>query len=273
MNLYIVGDLHGQITAIDKFYTNHIKGTPKEDAENWIICLGDFGANYYLDEKDWLFKYNLSRYPFKYFVIRGNHEQRAEICAVREPSLWEEVECFGGPCLRQPIFPNIYYANDAGGIYDIAGGHTLVIPGAYSVDKHYRLERGWSWFPDEQLAPHEMLDLEIEAEGRYFDLVLSHTCPYRYRPTDLFLKMINQSKVDNTMELWMDKLHDKIDFGVWCWGHYHEDRLEAPYCEMFFNEVEELRVIQERWSRYKVLGELDWWLPKSPQFYMFVGAK
>lgn len=226
-----------------------------------------------MDYRDRNYKKNLHKLPYKYFVIRGNHEERAENCQKNNPEDWEELKLFEGKVLREKDFPNIYYANDSGGIYNILGRKTLIIPGSYSVDKWYRLQNGWNWFPDEQLAPHERLALELEAEGQYFDLVLSHTCPYRYRPTDLFLRMINQSKVDNTMELWMDKLHDKIDFGVWCWGHYHEDRLEAPYCEMFFNEVEELQVIQERWSRYKVLGELDWWLPKSPQFYMFEGAK
>ena len=264
MNLFITGDLHGMKHTIQNFYRNYIKDTPKEQEENWIICLGDFGANFYFDYRDRNFKRDLSHYPFKYFVVRGNHEQRPTLCAIRYPDLWEEVECFGNTCLRQPAFPNIYYAKDEGGIYDIAGRRTLVIPGAYSVDKWYRLQMGWTWFPDEQLAPHEQLDLELEAEGQYFDLVLSHTCPYRYMPTDLFLRGIDQNKVDNSMEKWMDKLHDKIGFGIWCWGHYHEDRVEAPYCEMFMREVDNLEDIEERWSRYKVLNELDWFLPLSP---------
>ena len=37
-----------------------------------------------------------------------------------------------------------------GEIYNINGKSILVIGGAYSVDKEYRLLKGWSWFKDEQ---------------------------------------------------------------------------------------------------------------------------
>lgn len=269
MNIFIVGDLHQNRNPIRNFYHNYIENTPKANEENWMICLGDFGALYYFDYRDRNFKRNLSHYPFKYFVIRGNHEERASNRAKVEPDLWEEVEVFGNTCLRQKSFPNIYYAKDEGGIYNIDGRKILVIPGAYSVDKWYRLQMGWSWFPDEQLTSEEMTDLESIAAGQYFDLVLSHTCPYTYRPTDLFLNCIDQSRVDNSMELWMDQLNEKITYHTWCFAHYHQDRIEAPYIEMFYGEVENLEDVEARWGRYNETGELDWWLPKAPNFYMY----
>lgn len=271
--MFIIGDLHGEIYPVRNFYHNHIKGTPKENEENWLICLGDFGTLYWFNYRDRNFKRDLSKYPFKYFVIRGNHECRATVCSIREPDKWEEVDCFGNTCLRQPDFPNIYYAKDEGGIYNIDGRKTLVIPGAYSVDKWYRLQNGWTWFPDEQLASHERLALELEAEGQHFDLVLSHTCPFDKMPTDLFLDGIDQSRVDNSMEKWMQKLMTKITFNIHLWGHYHADRIEAPHCEMFMHEVEPLEHIEDRWYRYDQTGELDWWVPKSPNFYMFEEKK
>lgn len=269
MNIFICGDLHGDKNPIRNFYNNYIKGTPRESEENWMICLGDFGALYYFDYRDRNFKQELSKYSFKYFVIRGNHEERASNRMAVEPDLWEEVECFGNTCLRQPAFPNIYYAKDEGGIYNIAGRKTLVIPGAYSVDKNYRIMRSWSWFADEQLSAEERQNLEQLAQKQYFDLVLSHTCPYRFRPTDLFLSFIDQNAVDNSMEIWMDGLAEKIQWSAWLWGHYHADRVEAPYCEMFMHEVENLEDIEARWNEYGKTGKLDWWIPKSPNFYRF----
>lgn len=269
MNIFICGDLHRDKNTVRNFYNNHIKNTLKEQEENWMICLGDFGALYSFDYRDRNFKKEMSKYPFKYFVIRGNHEARASVRQVAEPDLWEEVEVFGNKCLRQPAYPNIYYARDDGGIYNINGRKTLVIPGAYSVDKHYRLMCGWAWFPDEQLAGHERLALLLDAENQHFDFVFSHTCPYRYMPTDLFLECIDQSTVDNRMEHWMDALHDNITFGVWCFAHYHQDRIEAPYVELFFHEIESLETIEQRWNKYSITNELDWWLPKSEKFYMF----
>lgn len=272
MNIYFAGDLHGSPASLFKFYVTYIKGTPKEKEENWIVCLGDAGFLYYLNEKDDRFKADVSyNYPFKYFVIRGNHEERASNRAATESDKWEEVELFGGKCLREKAFPKIYYAADEGGIYNIAGRKTLVVPGAYSVDKQYRQWRGWAWFPDEQMKPYEMMNLESVAAGQYFDLVLSHTCPYQYRPTDLFLGCIDQSTVDNTMELWMSQLAEKITWDAWLWGHYHADRVEAPHCEILYSEIENLEDIEERWARYDETGELDWWIPKSPIFHMFEG--
>lgn len=273
MNIFIIGDLHGDRNPVRNFYNNYIKNTPKEQEENWLICLGDFGANYFGDYRDRNFKKNLERYPFNYFVIRGNHEMRAADLAAVYPDLWEEVLVFGNTCLREKAYPDILYAKDQGGIYDIAGRKTLVIPGAYSVDKYYRLRNGWGWFANEQLDDQEKMILGAVAAGQHFDLVLSHTCPFRYMPTDLFLNCIDQKSVDNSMEHWMDELHDKITFGLWCWGHYHSDRIEAPHCEMFMHEVEPLEHIEDRWYKYDQTGELDWWVPKSPNYYMFVKNK
>ena len=267
MNIFICGDLHGSVRTIYNFYINHIKDTSREQEENWILLLGDVGALYYLDERDTKFKQDLSKFPFKYFCVRGNHEERASNRAMVEPDLWEEVGCFGNTCLRQFAFPNIYYAKDEGGIYNIDGRKTLVLPGAYSVDKWYRIERGWTWFADEQLTLRERQNLEDLIDGQHFDLILSHTCPYSKMPTDLFLNFIDQSTVDNSMERWMDRLDrpdSAITYNLWCWGHFHADRIEAPGCEMFLCEIEDLRDIENRWREYDKTGKLDWWLPLSP---------
>lgn len=53
-------------------------------------------------------------------------------------------------------YPHIKYASDRAALYTIADQLTLVIPGAYSVDKYYRLQMGWNWFPGEQLTALEM---------------------------------------------------------------------------------------------------------------------
>ena len=267
MNIFVCGDLHGQFYSVRNFYENSVKGNPVEEEENWMLCLGDFGAQFYFDYRDRNFKEKLGKFPFKYFVIRGNHEERASNRAAAEPDAWEEVNIFEGICLREKAYPHIYYAYDEGGVYNIDGRKTLVIPGAYSVDKWYRLRQGWSWFPDEQLTGQEMARLPKDYAWNHYDLVLSHSCPYQFRPTDLFLASIDQSTVDTSMELWMSQLSEKITWGVWCFGHYHEDRIEGPRVEMFYREIEPLNKIEERWNRYAETEELDWWIPKSPNFY------
>ena len=80
--------------------------------------------------------------------------------------------------------------------------------------------------------------------------------------------MIDQSTVDKTMEVWMDKFKDLFTWGTWCFGHYHADRIERPHVEQFYTEYENFNDIIARWEKYDATGELDWWLPKSPNFYM-----
>ena len=53
-------------------------------------------------------------------------------------------------------------------------------------------------------------------------------------------------------------------------GHYHADRIERPYVEQFYEEVEDLNTVWAQWTKYHNTNELDWWLPKSPNFYMGV---
>jgi 3-oxoacid CoA-transferase subunit A len=99
--------------------------------------------------------------------------------------------------------------------------------------------------------------------------VLSHTCPISWEPTDLFLNCIDQSTVDKSTEVWMEKIKDIFKWQIWCFGHFHADRIERPHVEMFFNDIEELDAVWLRWHKYRTDGELDWWLDKSPNFYMY----
>jgi hypothetical protein len=113
-----------------------------------------------------------------------------------------------------------------------------------------------------------MSHAEKEFGGKHYDIILSHTCPIGWEPRDLFLNYIDQSKVDKTMEIWMEKFKDMIDWGIWCFAHYHTDRIERPYVEQFYTEIEDLESVIARWEKFGYTGELDWWLPKSPNFYI-----
>jgi 3-oxoacid CoA-transferase subunit A len=208
----------------------------------------------------------VSSYGYTIYCVRGNHEARP--CEKLGMHLVND-EFVGGAVWVEDEFPLIHYFCDWG-FYNIQGRKTLVLGGAYSVDKHYRIQNGWQWFENEQLTTAEMRTCMFNMKEYYqeFDLVLSHTCPYEWRPTDLFLNFIDQSTVDNTMELWMDEVQREIPWGIWLFGHYHQDRLERPHVEMFYYEVEDLKTVEERWARFDETGELDWWLPKSPYFYM-----
>jgi 3-oxoacid CoA-transferase subunit A len=186
---------------------------------------------------------------------------------------------------HDPEFDNIKYFVD-GGEYQIGQHSALVLGGAYSIDKWYRLARaGYSpseaetanpkkcgWFKDELLTEEEMHAIEEKIYGKRYDFILSHTCPMSWEPTDLFLRGIDQTQVDKSMELWMDGLLNHLDWRVWLFGHFHADRIERPCVEQMYMDYEDIETIWNRWYGEKTY-EKEWWLPKSPYMHWLEGFK
>lgn len=235
MKFAITGDCHGSIARFQTFAQTH------PEPMN-IIILGDAGFNYFLDNRDDYRKDALVKLPFTFYLVRGNHEARPESLPGIETIYDEEVH---GNVRYQPRWPQIKYFID-GFPYTIQGLSTLVIGGAYSVDKLYRLATGNQWFADEQLSEEERNEISKSLSTlNIFDLVLTHTCPIDWEPTDLFLHGIDQSVVDQSMEKWLAEVRDKIHWKYWLFGHFHEDRLERPGVEMFYRDITPLDTILE----------------------------
>lgn len=221
--IFLLADVHGNWKNIRDF---NIRLIHKLDESDVIIILGDFGANFFLNERDDQFKSKLAKFKCQYFVIRGNHEERPEKLAFMN-AVWYSDIMYGNQVLVEEKYPYIKYAADFPSIYNIDGYKTLIIPGAYSVDKYHRLQMGWPWFGEEQLTENEMDygRFLVNKFDHKFDLVLSHTCPIIYEPADLFLSAIDQSMVDKTMERYLGELEYGMDYRLWCWGHFHEHRV------------------------------------------------
>lgn len=245
MNVYICGDTHGSFKPIRDFYQIISKNNTPVTEDDVLIILGDFGANYFFNYRDINFKQKLKSYKITYFVIRGNHEERPSVCMEKNPENWHTETFWGNQVYVENDFPYIKYALDAPAAYLIPTKgkpiKTLVLPGAYSVDKYYRLTNNYSWFPEEQCTEEEMAAGITLAQSDSWDLVLSHTCPIIYEPTDLFLSFIDQSTVDKTTERWLGQIEYNLDYKLWCWGHYHTTRIYPKYQNkqplMLFNNV------------------------------------
>ena len=167
-----------------------------------IVLLGDVGANYYRDQRDNLLKALLNDLGTVFLCIHGNHERRPTTI----PG-YVETEWHGRRAWVQPEYPNLIFAKD-GEIYTLNGLRYLVIGGAYSVDKYYRLSRGWGWWPDEQPSKEIKAYVEQQIQSKSFDIILSHTCPFKYEPTEMFLGVIDRRTVDDSMERWLDTIED-----------------------------------------------------------------
>ena len=234
----LVSDTHGKVSERISFINKEIY-SPKETA---IIILGDCGLNFYLNEIDKKHKKMLNDMGIKIYCVRGNHEERPENISSME-IYWDEI--VGNYVYCEHEYPNIKYFMD-GKVYYINGWKTLVIGGAYSVDKWYRLSRApkgakWTgWFKDEQLTIDEMTDIFKKYNGQFFDYVLTHTCPISWMPKDLFLSNIDQNTVDNTMEIWFEQFKNSIIFDNWKFAHFHDNRRISNKVKMYFDEIEEL---------------------------------
>lgn len=208
----ITGDTHGSLMRFDELY----------GLKNWaLIILGDAGFNYsfsnYEKQKKQLIHKSFPTCTI--YCVRGNHEAHPKTLKYKL-KYDKEIK---GRVYQDPVAPNIKYLKD-GEEYEINGLKTLVIGGAYSIDKYYRLAVGDKWFEDEQLSDIEKFHIWNKCKDTKYDLILSHTCPLSLQPTDLFLSDIDQSTVDNSMEIWMDSIKNFNNYNYWLWGHYHDDR-------------------------------------------------
>ena len=225
MRVFVTGDVHGNYTEtrdrLDLYRDEY-----GFDSDTVLIILGDFGGNFYggKDKYDVRFKIMLESYGINYFVIRGNHDQRPSKLFTGEN--WRFETFFDGPTFVEKAFPHIHYAMDYPWVYNIEGKKTLVLPGAYSVDKGRRLQ--WEqmdgikcWFPEEQMdsAEIEFARSLCRLNDNKFDLILSHTCPASYidRPP-----IKTTLPIDDTMERFFNELDHTLEYKSWFWGHFHE---------------------------------------------------
>ena len=210
--VYLTGDTHGDFRRIKQFCQQ--MNTTLDDA---LIILGDAGFNYYGNYRDRNAKIFASKLPIMLFCIHGNHEMRPTSVPTYKEKLYR-----GGTVWYEEEYPNILFAKD-GEIYDFDGRKCIVIGGAYSVDKFYRLAMGWHWFPDEQPSPEIKRRVEEQLASVHYmvDAVLSHTCPVKYEPVETFMPNIDQSKVDKSTESWLGEIESKLTYEKWYCGHYH----------------------------------------------------
>lgn len=229
--VFIKGDCHGNFTFLREFCKEN--NTTLEDT---LIILGDAGINFWLHGQDRKLKKFISRFPITLFCVHGNHEERPRNIGTYKAAYYEKYSC---NCWYEEEFPNILFPFNGTAAFN--GKKLLIIGGAYSVDKFYRLERGAPWFESEQLTSleKEAILLFIEEENS-FDYILTHTAPLNYEPTYLFLDFIDQSKVDKSMETFLQVICENVEFKHWCFGHYHDDKDLGDGFKIYYHQIEEI---------------------------------
>ena len=107
------------------------------------------------------------------------------------------------------------------------------------MDKEYRLMLGYKWFKDEQLTKEEMNRILKKVKGKHYDIVLTHTCPFKYEPVEVFISGVDQTKVDKIMEHFLDKVEKSIKYNKWYCGHFHTEKI-IDKLEFMFESIKEI---------------------------------
>jgi predicted phosphodiesterase len=155
-------------------------------ADDEVIILGDvgFGCSA-LDTSNMSSFHKLGMSNVKY--IRGNHD---------DPKCRVYPECLGD----YGIYKGIGY---------VAGG--------FSKDKVERLERGMTWFENEQLTEEELDEaIEIIKAGAP-EVMISHEAPYTIVQR-LYNGKAILSRTNNALDV---ILHNVPSIKQWVFGHYH----------------------------------------------------
>ena len=126
--IYYTGDIHGGPYEVIQFCDSK-----KLTEQDTLVLLGDVGANYYRNRRDTEMKRVLAAVKPTMLCIHGNHEIRPASIPSYRTKQWN-----GGTVWVEEAFPRLLFAMD-GEIFDLEGLRHLVIGGAYSVDKFYRL--------------------------------------------------------------------------------------------------------------------------------------
>jgi len=224
--IYITGDKHANFYEVYNFCEEE-----KTNINDLMIVLGDAGINYFNDERDYKLKNKLKECNITFFCVHGNHEERPE-----NIKTYKKKNFCNGIVYYEEEYPNILFAKD-GEIYNLDNKSVLTIGGAYSVDKEYRLIFGYQWYESEQPSEETKKKiLDIVNKNKDVDIVLSHTCPYKYMPREVFLSGIDQSKVDNSTEYFLDEVENKLIYKKWYCGHYHTEK-QIGKIEFMFNTI------------------------------------
>jgi 3-oxoacid CoA-transferase subunit A len=238
------------------------------------------GANLYTGLKDSIFKKRLNDADIIFFYIHGNHEMRPETIPSYKIKTWNEGEVY-----FEEEYPNLLFAMD-GEVYNIDGKKTIVIGGAYSVDKYSRayyaaliapfffkdeeitvlsqvVKMGcsknidkklqkkadriinktpsllMSWWKDEQPSTKtkEHCEEVLSEHNWNIDVVLTHTAPVKFEPTEEFIEGLNQDFVDKTTEKWLDSIEEKLQYKLWYAGHYHTNKTVSNSFKFLYKQV------------------------------------
>ena len=174
--MLLSGDLHGNaLGELNCLSLEHLCAKWGEAVlqEKYLVILGD--AGFLWDEsgsKGGALLQAFDAMPWTTLCVAGNHEQFPKIYNESNHTVLMGQEFY-------QISDKVFYFKRYGS-YQLEGRSFLVLGGARSIDREYRVQ-GESWFPEEVLSVAEQEDILQHYTGHYA-AVLAHTLPARAIP-------------------------------------------------------------------------------------------
>ena len=224
MSILFSGDFHANaVSELSCITKNTLIKHYTRKLYNEISChiiLGDGGFLWPRNRTGDIANYKeLSTRPFPILCVIGNHEP-----VLGRPDLPEIDIGIGEKVIvaneRKPVVAYL----KRGKVYRIENRRFLVLGGALSIDREYRLP-GLSWWEKEYWTADEKADLfSLLEKESCFDFVLSHTGPGRINEEVFsFLRHSHTEKFYDEVAALNEKIDGRIIAKQWFCGHWHRD--------------------------------------------------
>jgi hypothetical protein len=234
----------GEISCITKNSLVNKYGRKKYNGIKYHIILGDGGFMWPGNKKTDLASYKeFARRPFPVLCVIGNHEPILGMGGMKEVDIGigEKV------LLVNEADPFVAYLK-RGKVYAIDGFKFLVLGGALSIDKDWRIPNV-TWWEREYWTGKEKQDVYrlLEAENA-FDCVISHTGPNRINK--FLCKYLSPFPfIDDDVGYLNEMIDNMVQCNEWWCGHWHQD--------LYYFDTEFSRGYQYLFKTTKILDRLD----------------
>jgi len=223
MSILLSGDFHddarGELAFLTREYLLERYNDELFREINYHIILGDSGFLWPgQDQREALILEKLSKRPFPVLCVIGNHEP-----VLGRPDLPEiDIGIGEKVILANEKNPLLVFLK-RGKVYNIENLKFLVLGGALSIDKMFRIPN-LSWWEKEYWTEEEKAELfALLEKDNSFDFVLSHTGPNKinkkvFAHNGAAYHMKYHDKVAELNE----KIDSRISCRQWFCGHWHQ---------------------------------------------------
>ena len=210
--VYLIGDIHGDITQIMR--ENLHKDNIKVKRGDTVIVLGDFGVMFADTEQHRSALDYISKLDYNVAFIDGNHENFDYLKSLPIATKWgNKVHKLNNRCFHLI----------RGNIYKIEGNKYLCFGGAKSIDREYRV-LGESYWLEEEPSLSDMSKVHKSFNDiSSVDFVLTHTCSNITLHKMKRIKPFNDSCLTRDV---LDRIEEKLSSrALWFYGHFHVDEV------------------------------------------------